>query len=109
MLLGYFIYTFPVVAVLSLLCYLPSVILQKKRHKRRRLLRHLTLYACIGVVWSILFLTIFWGGFPTQFPVEYHFMNAAGSLLGYGIFYMLHTCLRRKKWWSVMLGTEDMA
>lgn len=36
-------------------------------------------------------------------------MNVAGSLLGYGIFYMLHTCLRRKKWWSVMLGIEDMA
>ena len=75
MFLGYLIFTFPVVAVISLLCYLPVYLYGRKRGRKLPLIRHLTVYASIGVVWSILFLTIFWGGFPGQFPVEYHFLN----------------------------------
>lgn len=75
MFLGYLIFAFPVVAVLSLLSYLPLWLYGRKRNGKRPFIRHLTIYACIGVLWSILYLTIFWGGFPARFPVEYHFLN----------------------------------
>lgn len=75
MFLGYLIYAFPVVAVLSLLSYLPFGLYAGKKKGKRPFIRHLTIYACIGVLWSILYLTIFWGGFPARFPVEYHFLN----------------------------------
>lgn len=75
MFLGYLIFIFPVVAVIFLLCYLPVYLRGRKGGRKLPLIRHLTVYASIGVVWSILFLTIFWGGLPEHFPVEYHFLN----------------------------------
>ncbi|MBO5486039.1 MAG: hypothetical protein J5988_03775, partial [Eubacterium sp.] len=68
MFLGYLIFIFPVVAVISLLCYLPVYLRGRKGGRKLPLIRHLTVYASIGVVWSILFLTIFWGGLPEHFP-----------------------------------------
>lgn len=75
MFLGYLILIFPLTAVLSLLSYLPLYIYRRKTAGKRPFIRHLTVYACIGVVWSILFITIFLGGIPVEFPVGYHFLN----------------------------------
>lgn len=75
MILGFLIFTFPVVAVLSMFCYLPIYLYYRKKRGKRPFIRHLTIYAWIGVIWSILYITIFWGGIPVRFPVEYHFLN----------------------------------
>lgn len=75
MLLGYLICAFPVVAVVSLFCYLPVLLYDRKQGIRRPFIRHLTIYTLLGVLSSILYLTIFWGGLPGRFPVEYRFLN----------------------------------
>lgn len=75
MYLGYLIYAFPVVAFLSLVCYLPVFVYDRKRDIKRPFIRHVTVYTLMGVIWSIVYLTIFWGGIPGHFPVEYHFLN----------------------------------
>lgn len=75
MFLGYLISVFPVVAVLSLVCYLPIYFLQRKKIGKRPFLRHLTIYALLGVIFSILFITIFMWGVPQIAPAEYRFYN----------------------------------
>ncbi len=75
MFLGYLIYAFPVVAAVSLICYLPVLLYGRKQGRKRPLIRHLTIYTLCGVIWSIVYLTIFWGGIPEHFPAEYRFLN----------------------------------
>lgn len=75
MLIFYLLVVFPAVALLSLLCYLPVWRLRRRRLGRRPFLRHLTIYALIGAVLSLLYATIFIGGFALNVSPGYHLLN----------------------------------
>lgn len=74
MIIFYLFMVLPVVAVLSLLIYLPIYLLKKRKYGKRPFLRHLAIYTFIGVVLSILYATIFIGMDITFHP-EYRFLN----------------------------------
>lgn len=63
MIIFYVIFILPVMAVLSALIYLPFYLVNKKKYGKRPFVRHLCIYALIGVIASVLYATIFWGGF----------------------------------------------
>ncbi|MGM9538378.1 MAG: VanZ family protein [Candidatus Onthomonas sp.] len=75
MLLYYLIVILPVMAVLSLLVYLPFYLVGRRRWGKRPLIRHLVLYALIGAVLSLLYLTIFIDGLALDFSPGYHLLN----------------------------------
>lgn len=75
MLIYYLLIVFPAVAVLSLVFYLPVYLLNRRRGRKRPFLRHLTLYALIGAVLSLLYATIFIGGLVLNFSPGYHLLN----------------------------------
>lgn len=73
MILGYLVLLFPLAALLSFVCYLPYCLLRRRRGIRAPLVRHLVCYALIGVIWSILFVTLLIGGITLQ--PGYHLLN----------------------------------
>lgn len=75
MLLYYLIIILPVMAVLSLLIYLPYALWRRRRIGARPMIRHLVLYALIGAVLSLLYLTIFIDGLALNFSPDYHLLN----------------------------------
>ena len=75
MLLYYLIIILPVMAVLSLLIYLPYALWRRRRIGARPMIRHLVLYALIGAVLSLLYLTIFIDGLSLDFSPDYHLLN----------------------------------
>lgn len=75
MLLYYLIIILPVMAVLSLLIYLPYALWRRRRIGARPMIRHLVLYALIGAVLSLLYLTIFMDGLALNFSPDYHLLN----------------------------------
>lgn len=75
MLLYYLIIILPVMAVLSLLIYLPYALWRRRRIGARPMIRHLVLYALIGAVLSLLYLTIFIDGLALDFSPDYHLLN----------------------------------
>ena len=75
MLLYYLIIILPVMAVLSLLIYLPYALWRRRRIGARPMIRHLVLYALIGAVLSLLYLTIFIDGLALDFSPDYHMLN----------------------------------
>ena len=75
MLLYYLIIILPVMAVLSLLIYLPYALWRRRRIGARPMIRHLVLYALIGAVLSLLYLTIFIDGLTLDFSPDYHLLN----------------------------------
>lgn len=75
MVVGYLIMVLPIMAVLSLLIYMPIFIWNKRRYGRRPMMRHLAIYVLIGVVMSILFATIFIDGMNITFHPGYHLLN----------------------------------
>lgn len=66
MILGYLVLLFPLAALVSLICYLPYCLLRRRQGIRVPLVRHLVCYALIGVIWSILFVTLLIGGVTLQ-------------------------------------------
>ncbi|MBE5963167.1 MAG: VanZ family protein [Lachnospiraceae bacterium] len=75
MVASYLIMILPMMAILSLLIYMPIFIWNKRRYGKRPMIRHLAIYVLIGVVTSILYLTIFIGGFDFTFHPGYHLLN----------------------------------
>lgn len=68
MLLGFIILALPIIAILSLLIYLPYYIYTKKHDGKKTFLFHLIKYTLIGCIISVLFLTLFWGGIELSAP-----------------------------------------
>lgn len=75
MLLYYLIVILPVMAVLSLLIYLPVALWRRRQMGARPMIRHLVLYALTGAVLSLLYLTIFIDGLALDFSPDYHLLN----------------------------------
>lgn len=79
MFLSYLLLVFPTVAVFSLLSYLPFYFYGKIKGGKKPFIRHLSIYAYIGVIWSVLYITLFLMlfrfGLPDPFPAEYRFVN----------------------------------
>lgn len=59
MILGYLFLIFPIMAILSLFIYFPIFLLRRKAKGKQPFIRHLVCYGLIGVVLSILYITIF--------------------------------------------------
>lgn len=75
MILYYLIIVLPIIAIISLLIYLPIYLINRKKHGKRSLILHLVIYAFIGVILSVLYATIFSYGFDLTWNPEYHFLN----------------------------------
>lgn len=76
MILYYFLFVFPVVAGLSALLYLPYFLCGRKKRGKQPWQRHLSIYCLIGIVLSILYLTIGFFGIHYLFTEHpYHFLN----------------------------------
>lgn len=73
MLLFYVLFVFPVIALVSLVGYLPWA--WAGRRVKRSLLCHLTRYALIGCALSLLYLTILWYYPDITFRPESYFLN----------------------------------
>ena len=73
MIIFYVLMVFPITAVVSFLIYLPAYIYNKKKYGKRPVVRHLSIYCFIGVILSILYVTVFMGGIT--FHPGYHFLN----------------------------------
>lgn len=75
MLLYYFLFAFPPIALVSLILYTPYYFYCRKTRGHLGLPFHLVKYALIGCVLSLLYLTVLWY-WPdiTLFP-EYRFLN----------------------------------
>lgn len=75
MLLGYLILIFPMIALLSLVLYLPVYFTNRKKYGKRPFIRHLAIYALIGTAASIIYITILIYGEEITFFPEYHMLN----------------------------------
>ncbi|HBI72004.1 MAG TPA: hypothetical protein DDY59_02300, partial [Lachnospiraceae bacterium] len=75
MILFYLLMVLPVVAVFSLIIYLPVFCLNKKKYGKKPFIRHLAIYSLIGVVLSILYATILINGRDITFHPGYHLLN----------------------------------
>ena len=75
MLLGYLILIFPMIALLSLVLYLPVYFTHRKKYGKRPFIRHLAIYALIGTAASIIYITILIYGEEITFFPEYHMLN----------------------------------
>ena len=75
MLLYYLIMVFPITSIMSLLFYLPICLINKKKYGKRPFIRHLAIYAFIGVILSVLYATIFIYGFDITLNSEYRLLN----------------------------------
>jgi glycopeptide antibiotics resistance protein len=65
----------PVIALFSLLIYLPIYFLQKRRFGKQPFVRHLVVYAFIGYCLSLLYLTVLWYYPNITFDPGYYFLN----------------------------------
>ena len=72
MLLYYILFIFPAIAGVSALLYLPFYLRYRKKYGKRPFLRHLVLYGLIGVLLSLLYITI---GFYFSLNPSYHLLN----------------------------------
>ncbi|MGO5051270.1 VanZ family protein [Lachnospiraceae bacterium LCP25S3_G4] len=75
MILYYLIMVLPIVAIASVLVYLPVFFIKKKQYGKRTFSRHVAIYTLIGVVLSILYATILIYGFDINFCPAYYFLN----------------------------------
>lgn len=75
MFLGYSVYAFPIIAVVSLLICCPIIANDKFHQNRRPTIRYIVLYAFIGYSLSLLYLTILWYYPDITFRPEYRFLN----------------------------------
>ncbi|HWR19000.1 MAG TPA: VanZ family protein [Clostridia bacterium] len=75
MLLGYVVRVLPVIALFSLLIYLPVYLVQKHRFGKRPFARHMVVYAFIGCCLSLLYLTILWYYPDITFHPGYYMLN----------------------------------
>lgn len=75
MLLSYFLFAFPPIALISLIFYTPYYFYCRKTLGRLGLPFHLAKYALIGCVLSILYLTILWYWPNISLFPEYRFLN----------------------------------
>jgi glycopeptide antibiotics resistance protein len=75
MLLYYLIMVLPITAMISLLVYLPICLINRKKYGKRPFIRHLAIYAFIGIILSVLYATIFIYGFDITSNSEYRFLN----------------------------------
>jgi len=73
MLIYYFLFVFPVIALLSAAVYAPFAI--SARGKGRNRWYHLPRYALVGCVLSLLYLTVLWYWPDISFQPEYYFLN----------------------------------
>lgn len=75
MLLGYLVRVLPVIALVSLIIYLPIFLVQKHRFGKRPFVRHLVVYAFIGCCASLLYLTILWYYPYITFRPDFYALN----------------------------------
>ncbi|HWS28848.1 MAG TPA: VanZ family protein [Clostridia bacterium] len=75
MLLGYVVRVLPVIALFSLLIYLPIYFSKKRRLGKRPFVRHLVVYAFIGCCLSLLYLTVLWYYPYITFHPGYYMLN----------------------------------
>lgn len=75
MLLFYFLFAFPPIALLSLILYTPYYFYCRKTRGKMGLPFHLVKYALIGCVLSLLYLTVLWYWPDITFFPEYRFLN----------------------------------
>lgn len=75
MLTGYIVFIFPLVALVSLLIYLPVMLYRRRQGVRLPWAAHLVRYALVGYALSLLYLTIFWFFPLNHFPPEFYFYN----------------------------------
>jgi glycopeptide antibiotics resistance protein len=74
MIIFYILMVFPITAVVSFLVYLPAYFYNKSKYGKRPVIRHLAIYGFIGVILSIIYVTLFIGG-TINFHPPYHFLN----------------------------------
>ena len=75
MLLYYFLFAFPPIALVSLILYTPYYFYCRKTRGHMGLPFHLVKYALIGSVISLLYLTVLWYWPNISFFPEYRFLN----------------------------------
>lgn len=75
MLIFYFLIVLPIMAILSAIIYVPVYAINKKRYGKRSFIRHLAIYTFLGVVLSIVYVTIFLGGLNIQFDSKHRMLN----------------------------------
>lgn len=75
MILGYLLLIFPAIAILSFFIYLPIFLFNKKRIGRQPFIRHLLRYCLIGVVVSIIYITIFLFGGEIAYNPNFNRLN----------------------------------
>ena len=75
MLISFFLFVFPVVALVSGVLYLPYLLWSKRRCGKRCLGFHLVRYALLGCCLSLLYLTVLWYYPDITFFPEYHLLN----------------------------------
>jgi glycopeptide antibiotics resistance protein len=75
MISGFILLVFPVVAVLSAIIYLPYYIYVRKKYGKKTVVFHLSKYALIGCVLSLVYLTLLWYYPYITFHPENYFLN----------------------------------
>lgn len=75
MLSSFLTFILPIIALISLLLYLPYVRYSNRHIGKQTLSYHFFRYTFLGYLISLLYLTIFWGISSYQFPTEYYFLN----------------------------------
>ena len=75
MVLSFFLYTLPVIALLAAIVYLPWYLIVRLRHGRQTFLYHAFRYALTGYALSLLYLTVLWYYPFITFRPEYYFLN----------------------------------
>lgn len=75
MLISFFLFVFPVVALVSGALYLPYLLWSRHGCGKRSLGFHLVRYALLGCCLSLLYLTVLWYYPDITFFPEYHLLN----------------------------------
>lgn len=75
MLTSYFHFQLPVLALISAILYFPFALIRKRRLGPRPMVRHITLFAMVGYVLSLLYLTILWYWPEINFHLGYYLLN----------------------------------
>lgn len=75
MILFFMLFILPAVALVSLIAFLPLLLINRRMGRRLSFQRNLSIYTLIGIAVSLLYLTIFWFGFSLDFNPETHFLN----------------------------------
>ncbi len=75
LIIGFIIMVAPIAAGLSCITYLPIAWIHQKRHGKSPWIRHLANFVFIGIIWSILYITILIYGTELTFHPGFHMIN----------------------------------